>query len=94
MNDTINLCLAETHKHVRKVQKYINLFVSDLIKRGENHDNSVRIAGDMTRSFAIPEEKRCNRCDGTGNELLSMYKQCQACGGDGVSRGNEGSFLD
>lgn len=25
----------------------------------------------------------CERCDGTGNELLSMYRQCQACGGRG-----------
>jgi hypothetical protein len=40
MNDTINYCLAETHKHVRKVQHNLNLFISDLIRRGENHDNS------------------------------------------------------
>ena len=40
MNDKINHCLAETHKHVRKVQNNINLFVKDLIHRGENHDNS------------------------------------------------------
>lgn len=40
MNDKINYCLAETHKHVRKVQRNLNLFVADLIHRGENHDNS------------------------------------------------------
>ncbi len=40
MNDKINHCLAETHKHVRRVQHYLNLFVKDLINRGENHDNS------------------------------------------------------
>jgi hypothetical protein len=40
MNDKINYCLAETHKHVRKVQHNINKFISDLIRRGENHDNS------------------------------------------------------
>lgn len=36
----INHCLAETHKHVRTVQKYINLFIRELITRSENHDNS------------------------------------------------------
>lgn len=40
MNDKINFCLAETHKHVRTVQKYLNLFITDLIHRGEVHDNS------------------------------------------------------
>lgn len=40
MNDKINYCLAETHKHVRKVQSYLNMFIQDLIHRGENHDNS------------------------------------------------------
>lgn len=40
MNDKINYCLAETHKHVRKVQHNLNLFVADLIHRGENHDNT------------------------------------------------------
>ena len=25
----------------------------------------------------------CNRCDGTGNELFSMYKKCSECNGEG-----------
>lgn len=40
MNDKINYCLSETHKHVRKVQQNINLFIRDLIHRGEHHDQS------------------------------------------------------
>lgn len=40
MNDKINYCLSETHKHVRKVQQNINLFIKDLMYRGEHHDNS------------------------------------------------------
>ena len=40
MSDKINHCLAETHKHVRRVQHYLNVFIGDLIHRGENHDNS------------------------------------------------------
>lgn len=33
-------CLAETHKHVRKVQENLNLFIKDLIQRGMVHDES------------------------------------------------------
>ena len=40
MNDNINFCLAETYKHIKKVQKNINIFVRDLISRGENHDTT------------------------------------------------------
>lgn len=40
MNEKINFCLVETHKHVRKVQKYLNTFIADLIHRGERHDDS------------------------------------------------------
>lgn len=36
----VNHCLAETHKHVRLVQSYLNLFVNDIVHRGEHHDDS------------------------------------------------------
>lgn len=26
----------------------------------------------------------CPRCDGTGNEFLTVYKECMLCGGSGV----------
>lgn len=25
----------------------------------------------------------CPRCEGTGNELYKMYRECQRCGGEG-----------
>ena len=25
----------------------------------------------------------CDRCEGTGNQLLSMYQACEKCGGSG-----------
>ena len=25
----------------------------------------------------------CDRCEGTGNQLLSMYQSCEKCGGSG-----------
>ena len=40
MSENLNYCIAETHKHVRNVQKNINVFAIDLLKRGENQDNS------------------------------------------------------
>lgn len=38
--ENINLCLAETHKHVRRVQFFLNKIITNLMHRGENHDNS------------------------------------------------------
>jgi DnaJ-class molecular chaperone len=48
-----------------------------------------RVAEDNAHAALIPEGKRCSRCEGTGNEFMFMYRQCKACGGDGISRGNE-----
>jgi DnaJ-class molecular chaperone len=50
------------------------------------------IRSDNANAAKIPPKKRCERCDGTGNELYSMYRQCQACGGNGISKGNEDQF--
>jgi DnaJ-class molecular chaperone len=30
--------------------------------------------------------RECRRCEGTGNELLSLYRRCEACGGSGRLR--------
>lgn len=57
---------------------------------GEDH----RVLGDARRAARIVEGSRCKRCHGTGNELMWMYRACQACRGDGVSRGNEHEFKD
>lgn len=48
-----------------------------------------RVIADNEGAALIPEHQRCTRCVGTGNELMFMYRRCQACGGDGFSRGNE-----
>jgi len=31
----------------------------------------------------------CERCDGTGNELYSMYKKCSQCSGTGIQKMKE-----
>ena len=36
-------------------------------------------------------KKLCGRCRGTRNELFSMWKKCEACGGSGVSTESEPS---
>jgi hypothetical protein len=70
MQDKINFCLAETHKHVRKVQGFLNIFINDLINRGENHDNSKFEEPELT-IFAENTE-RLNQVQYGSDE----YKQC------------------
>lgn len=31
----------------------------------------------------------CKRCDGTGNELFSMYRRCTDCNGTGIAKKEE-----
>lgn len=38
--DEINFTNSETHKHIREVAKYVNIFIKDLIDRSETHDDS------------------------------------------------------
>lgn len=40
MRHDVAICIAETQKHVRAVQKNLNVFVKALLHRGESHDNS------------------------------------------------------
>lgn len=40
MKNQILNCLVETHKHVREVQKNLNIFIKELVVRGEKHDDS------------------------------------------------------
>lgn len=52
----------------------------------ERYDGHYGIAGDMFRRdelLALGLEL-CERCDGTGNELFSMYRRCSDCHGEGT----------
>lgn len=31
-------------------------------------------------------ETLCTKCDGTGNELFSMYRRCSKCNGTGIKK--------
>lgn len=53
-----------------------------------------RVESDNRSAALIPEADRCKRCEGTGNELMFMYRRCAACWGSGKSQGNEGDFND
>jgi DnaJ-class molecular chaperone len=41
------------------------------------------IARDQYFAEKIPFVERCENCDGTGNQLYSMYQKCSECGGSG-----------
>ncbi len=39
----------------------------------------------LTRNENIDKGKTlCKRCEGTGNELFSMYRKCTDCNGTGI----------
>ncbi len=45
------------------------------------------MAQDEYQRRRIPEEERCIKCEGTGNQMLSMYQQCSDCKGTGRKDG-------
>jgi len=45
--------------------------------------NDIRVTIDDERAAKIPESNRCEKCEGTGNEFLYMYRQCSECNGTG-----------
>ena len=67
---------------------------SEFIARGGGIYHLIRINSipvgmerDYTRRNENVRNHRplCKRCDGTGNELSSMYRKCTVCKGTGVS---------
>lgn len=53
------------------------------IEEGFRQGKHIGIIGDEERAKQIPENERCERCGGTGNELYSMYRRCSDCNGMG-----------
>lgn len=37
----------------------------------------------------MDNHKLCKRCDGTGNELMSMFRRCIKCNGSGINTTEE-----
>ena len=55
---------------------------TDLRKYPPHMQNDYRV-----RNKNIDDGKElCERCGGTGNEFMSMYKKCKDCGGSGINR--------
>ena len=72
--------------------KLKKVLIKDVIaKLHKTHPGVIR---DKEKASTIPLDSQCRRCGGTGNELFAMYKRCQACGGDGITRHNESEFSD
>jgi len=48
----------------------------------------IRIRSDYVRrnDNVLAGKKLCERCDGTGNELMNWYSRCSSCDGTGVHR--------
>jgi DnaJ-class molecular chaperone len=51
-----------------EISKYPPHMQKDYVRRNKNIDD---------------EKTLCGKCEGTGNELYSMYKKCTRCGGKG-----------
>lgn len=46
----------ETLKHIRLVQKYLNVFVKELIERGEKHDDSKMVSPELEAYTEVTKE--------------------------------------
>lgn len=64
------------------------LTASTLLRSRLMADVHPGILNDQLRAALIPKDERCERCDGTGNELYAMYRQCSDCGGSGKAADN------
>lgn len=66
--------------------------MSDEIRRiCEQYNCTPAMSGDY---MCMEENKKnghklCDRCGGTGNEILFMYKKCTACNGNGRHKEEE-----
>lgn len=49
-------------------------------------DLSVVALDELIRKITELPRAECARCEGTGNELFSMYRRCEACQGRGFNR--------
>ena len=49
-------CKAETYKHIFEVAKNLNVFISEILERGQNHDSSKLIEPELS-GFAVNTEK-------------------------------------
>lgn len=56
--------------------------VNELVAGGLDH----RVARDQAGAEMIREEERCERCGGTDNELMFMFRRCTECYGTGKRR--------
>lgn len=75
MNDKIDRCLAETYKHVKEVRNNINVFINELLHRGEHHDDSKFVEPELS-GFAESTEKLSQTKYGTDEykQLLEELK--------------------
>ena len=66
-----------------KTERFIAVSVDDVLAHA---GDDPRVRADDAKRDVIPVPLRCPRCEGTGNELLFMYRCCMVCSGSGVLR--------
>lgn len=71
----IENCKAETYKHIQQVSNNLNIFIRELVKRGEVHDAS-KLESPELEGFAVALPKLKNTEYGSQEyrELLSSIK--------------------
>ncbi len=71
-------CIMASYDDPAKIR-----FKELILENGGHHG----IAQDEYKREQIPENKRCDNCGGTGNQLYAMYQECEECKGDGRLNG-------
>lgn len=63
--------------------KTVKIDFDDIIKAAKE---SPVVQMDNERAKRVIENgsQPCQKCEGTGNEFLFMYRECSACGGTGI----------
>lgn len=56
MSEMINQCLVETYKHVLSVRKNMDIFIHDLLKRSEHHDDSKFVEPELSGFAAVTDK--------------------------------------
>lgn len=56
MSELINQCLVETYKHVLSVRKNMDIFIHDLLKRSEHHDDSKFVEPELSGFAAVTDK--------------------------------------
>jgi DnaJ-class molecular chaperone len=88
-----NYKFSEEDKTLNDQELYLKM--SDVIASTHDIQHYGMLQDEITRMINIFRSNPiCEKCTGTGNELLSMFRKCSDCGGDGVKKIREIKSLE